>query len=104
MVVYRNILGKSTQTSKLTSFILDHFGKQVKAPYLSRLCRKTHLSSRLISRAGPSEASLTRFNEAVRFIKSVQQKQLPSYKIVCMDKTHIYCDSRFERHWAPKGR
>ena len=103
-VVYRNIFRKDTSNEKLKTFMLEKFGASTNPTYLSRFNKKSHLSSRLVSKSSPSEYSKIRYRQAIEFLSRIRNKRKKPHQIVCLDKTSIYCDARYSRQLAPKGR
>lgn len=106
-IVYRNLKRKNTTTNNLETFLRLKFGLYPSKSWFSKFCKRNHFSFRTTAVAKWSENSKSKWNEAVKYIKSTREDikllKLPLNKVACFDKTKFRLFSEGAKQVGIKG-
>lgn len=70
--LYKDLVNESSTSSNLKEFALSHFGRSIKASWLSKFLRRHQLSLKLVGTAKRSERDDSTFNTAVSFLQKIR--------------------------------
>ena len=69
--LYKDLVNESSTSSNLKAFALSHFGRSIKASWLSKFLRRHRLSLKLVGNAKRSERDDSTFHTAVSFLQKI---------------------------------
>ncbi len=103
-VMEQNLMGESTTTRAITSFIDSNFGTKVSKQWVSLFVRRKDMSYRTAHPMKKQIKEPSAYQKAYEFLSEIHSLHLEPKQIACLDKTGLYNDVRGIKHIAPKGR
>ncbi len=108
-VIYRELTHASTTTTNFQEFISSYFGKEVSPSWITRYMERKHFSLKLPSNARVDQLKDATLNEAVQFLKSVNEfaryHKISPAGILVIDKMSLFSSQyhKHTKHIATKG-
>ncbi len=103
-VMHQNLMGESTTTRAIASFVDSNFGTKVNPRWVSRFARRKGLSYRTAHPMKKQIKEPSAYQKAYEFLSEIHSLHKEPKQIACLDKTGLYSNVRGIKHLAPKGR